>query len=179
MEPKPRSVSMNALYYGILTGAASIVLALILYIAGLYMNRSLGYLSLLLLIGGMAWGTLEYRKNYLGGFISYGKSFTSCFMIGLFAGILGAIYMFIFARFIYPGFAQEILDKAQQQMLEKNPNMSDSQIEIAMKYTRMFTSPVMMAVWGLLANVFFSVVLGLLVSIFIRKEDKSMSQNVM
>ena len=170
---------MNALYYGILTGAASIVLALVLYIAGLYMNRWLQNISLLILIAGMAWGTLEYRKKYLNGFISYGKSFTSCFLIGLFAGILGALYVFVFAKFIYPGFTHEILEKSQQAMLEKNPNLTDDQIEMGMKYVRFFTTPVMMAVWGLLANVFFSVVIGLILSIFIRKEDKALTQNVM
>jgi hypothetical protein len=170
---------MNALYYGVLTGAAMIVLALVLYISGLYMNQTLGYIQYLILIGGMAWGTLEYRKKYLNGFISYGKAFTSCFMIGLFAGILGAIYTFIFAQFIYPGFTQEILEKAQERMQAKSPDMTDDQLELGMKYVRMFTTPVMMAIWGLVANLFFSAIIGLIVSIFIKKEDKSMIQNVM
>ncbi len=143
------------------------------------MNRWLGYISILILIGGMIWGTLEYRKNYLNGFISFGKSFTSCFFIGLFAGILGAIYMFIFAQYIYPGFSQELLDKAQEQMVAGNPNMSDDDIEMAMKYTKMLMSPVAMAFIGLLYTLIASVVVGLIASIFMKKEDKSMTMNVM
>ncbi len=143
------------------------------------MNRWLGYISILILIGGMIWGTLEYRKNYLNGFISFGKSFTSCFLIGLFAGILGAIYMFIFAQYIYPGFSQELLDKAQEQLLAGNPDMPDDQVEMAMKYTKMFMSPVAMAFIGLLYTLIASVVVGLIASIFMKKEDKSMTMNVM
>jgi hypothetical protein len=175
MEEKTRSTSVQALHYGIITGAAMIVLSLILYIANLYMNRALGFLSLLLLIGGMAWGTLEYRKTYLNGFISYGKAFSLCFMIGLYAAILSAIYTFVFAEFIYPGFTQELLEKARENMISGGQEMSEQQIETALEWTKKFTTPVMITVWGFVTSLFFSAVIGLIAAIFLKKEDKSLN----
>ena len=70
---------MNALSYGLIVGAVLILFSLLMFLLGMHTNKYLGYLGYVFLIAGMAWGTLEYRKKYLGGFISYGKAFTSCF----------------------------------------------------------------------------------------------------
>lgn len=169
---------MQALYYGLITGVALIVLSLILYITNLYMNRPLGYLSMLLLVAGMVYGTFEYRKNYMNGFITYGQAFTLCFLIGLFTAVITAIYTFIFAEFIYPGFTQEILEKARQEMLNSGREMTDEQLEMAMEWTRKFTSPVMMAIMDLVTKVFFSVILALLAALFLKKEDKSLKTTI-
>jgi len=169
MEEKKPSPSGNALNYGLITGAVLIVYSLLLYIANLYLNKSLGYVGYVFLLGGMVWGTLEYRKKVTNGFLTYGQAFSSCFLIGLFAGILGAIYMFIFAQFINPGFVNEIIEQARIQMQAKN--LTDDQIETALSYTRKFTSPVMMMIWGLVGYALVSVVLGLLAAIFLKKED--------
>jgi len=169
MEEKKPSSAANALNYGLITGAVLIVYSLILYIANLYLNKSLGYVGYVFLLGGMVWGTLEYRKKAVNGFLTYGQAFSSCFLIGLFAGILGSIYMFIFAQFINPGFVNEIIDQARVSMQGKN--MTDDQIETALEYTRKFTSPVMMMIWGLVGYTLISLVLGLIAAIFLKKVD--------
>jgi len=93
MEEKKHSVSANSLNYGLITGGVMIVFNLILFISNLYMNQSLGYIGYLFMLGGMVWGTLEYRKKLQNGFMTYGEAFSSCFLIGLFAGILGVVIL--------------------------------------------------------------------------------------
>jgi hypothetical protein len=178
MEEKPRSVTKHAMYYGLITGAALIIFSLILYIANLHMNRTLGYISFLILIGGMVWGTLEYRKQSQNGFMTYGKAFTSCFMIALFAAILSAFYTFVFAEFIHPGFSQEILDKAREQMMSGGQQMTDEQIDQALTWTQRFTTPVMLAIWGLITYVAISAVISLIAAIVLKKEDKSLNSTI-
>lgn len=169
MEEKKTSVAGNALNYGLITGAVVIVYNLLLYITNLYMNQSLGLVSYLFLAGGMVWGTLEYRKKLDGGFIAYGQAFSSCFLIGLFAGILATIYMFFYAQYINPGIINEILEKTKAQMAEKN--LTEDQIESALVWTRRFTTPLMMTISGLVAYSFISMVLGLIAAIFLKKTD--------
>ena len=171
METKKPSVSANAINYGLITGAVMIVYSLILYIANLYMNRNLGYISYVFLVAGMGWGTFELRKKYENGLMTYGEAFISCFLIGLFAGILSTIYIFVFAKFINPGFINEILEQSRVQMQARN--MNDDQIETAMEYTKRFTSPVWLVIWGFVAYVFMSLVLGLIAAIFLKKTDSS------
>jgi hypothetical protein len=172
MEEKKRSLSVNALNYGLITGGVMIVFNLILFISNLYMNQSLGYIGYLFMLGGMVWGTLEYRKKLQNGFMTYGEAFLSCFLIGLFAGILGVIYTVIYTKFINPGFINEIVEQARIKMQAKN-NLTEDQIETALDYTRKFTTPLWFAILGLLASAFMSLILGLLAAIFLKKVDPS------
>lgn len=176
MEEKPRSIAANSLWYGVITGAALIVFSLLMFLAGLHTKSYLNYIGYVILIGGMVWGTMEYRNKYLGGFMPYAKAFTSCFLIGLFAGVLIAIYTWVFAQYIHPGFIQELLDISREKIVESSANMSEEQIEQALEMSAKFMSPVMMAVWSFLAYVFASAILGLIVAIFMKKEDKSVTQ---
>ena len=178
MEEKPRSVAMNSLWFGVATGAVLILYSLILFLAGLHTSKSLGYFGYLILIIGMIWGTVDYRTKALGGFMTYGKAFGSCFMIGLYSGIISAVYIFVFAKFIHPGFIQEMMDISRQSIMDSNPNMSEEQMEQALSFAGKFMSPPMMAMWAFLGYLFASAILGLIVSIFLKKEDKSAAPQV-
>jgi len=54
----------------------------------------------------------------------------------------------IFAKFINPGFINEIVEQARIKMQAKN-NLTEDQIETALDYTRKFTTPVWLAIFGL------------------------------
>jgi len=178
MEEKTRSTTVQGMYYGAITGIAIIVFSLIIFVADLYLNRSITWIGYLILLGGMIWGTLDYRKNYMNGFMSYGKAFSTSFMIGLFTGILAAVYTYVFAQFIHPGFTQEILDMSREQMLASSPNLSEEQIDQALSYTAKFTTPLMMLIFGFITYVVISAIISLITSIFLKKEDKSLTTSV-
>jgi len=166
---KKQSVAANALTYGLIAGAVIIVYSLVLYIANIYLNKGVSSISYLFLLAGMVWGTLEYRKKSDNGFMTYGQAFASCFMIGLVAGVLATIYMFIFVQYINPGMINEIIEQARIQM--QSQNLTDDQIESALDMTRKFTSPVLITIWGLVAYAGISAILGLLAAIFLKKID--------
>ncbi len=166
---KKQSVAVNALTYGLITGAVVIVYSLLMYIANLYMNKWVSSISYLFLLGGMVWGTLEYRKKAGNGFITYGQAFTSSFIIGMIAGVLVTIYSFIFIQYINPGMINEIIEQARVQMQDKN--LTEDQIEAALDMTRKFTTPGLMTVFGLGAYALVSAILGLIAAIFLKKPD--------
>lgn len=175
MEDKSRSSMVQGLYFGAITGAGLIVLSLILFLAGQHMNRMLSSISYVLLIAGMVYGTLDYRKNYMGGFMSYGKAFSVLFWIGLCAGIIASVYMFVFATLIHPGFVQELLEQSREQMLTQNPNLTDEQVEAGLAMAAKFTSPVMMMIFGFLIYTLISAIISLIAAIFLKKEDPSLN----
>lgn len=98
--------------------------------------------------------------------------------IGLFAGILASIYLFVFVQFIHPGFINELLDQMRTNMLTSNPNMSEDQIEQAVAVSSKFMSPLMMTLWGLAAYAAMSAIFGLIIAIFLKKEDPSLNTTV-
>ena len=75
------SLGKNALTYGAILGGINVVYSLILWIMGQTTNKYLGYVGLIFVIGLMYYGTKEYRDKQLGGFMTYGKAFTSNFLI--------------------------------------------------------------------------------------------------
>jgi hypothetical protein len=178
MEEKPRSVISNGLYYGLITGAAMIVFSLIMFLLDLYLNRAVNWIGYIFLLAGMVWGTLDLRKKYSGGFLTYGKAFSSCFWIGLFAGILSSLYLFVFIQFIHPGFINELLDQSRAAIASSSPDMTEEQIEQAVAISSKFMSPVMMTVWGLVTYAAISAVISLILAIFLKKEDPLLKTTV-
>jgi len=60
-------------------------------------------------------------------------------------------------------------------MLEQNPDMSNEQIDQALSWTEMFTTPIMMGVMSLIANVFLSAIFSLLIAIFAKRENQNIA----
>ncbi len=178
MEEKQRSGMSNGLFYGAITGVALIIFSLIMFLLDLYLNKKVSWISYLVLATGMLIGTLEYRNKHTNGFMTYGKAFTACFWIGLFAGIIASVYMFVFAQFIHPGFVQELLDQARTNMLAAKPDMSEEQLEQAIGITAKFMSPVMMSIWGIIIYALSSAVIALILAIFLKKEDPALKSTI-
>jgi len=173
MEEKQKSIAANALQFGLFAGGAMIVYFLVLYIFNQHLNRNLSSLGFIFLIAAMAYGTFQYRQQYMNNFMSYGKAVTSCFLIGVFAIALSSVFNFIFYNYIDPGVVQQMLDMAREKMLEKAPNMSDQQMETALSMQAKFMSPVALTFFGLFFGAIISLLVSLLVAIFLKKEDKS------
>ncbi len=177
MEEKKATALKNGFNYGMITGAALIVFSLLLFLMDQHMNRSIAWISVLFLMGGMIYGTFRYR-NATGGYLSYGQAFTATFYTGLFAAILATIYTYLFVTVIHPGYMQEMLDMTRVQMLESQPGLSEEQVEQTIEMTSKFMNGPMIALTGFLTNLVSSVVIALLAAIFLKKEDPSLKTNM-
>lgn len=177
MEEKKQSSIANGFYFGMLTGGAMIILSLLLFLLDQHMNRALTWTAYIVMIAGMVYGTLEYRKKN-NGFLSYGKAFGSCFWIGLFGGVLATLYFIVFAQFIHPAFMNEVMDVARQNMLEARPEMSEEEMEKAMEISSAFMSLPAMTIMGLVSYAIGSAIFGLILAIFLKKEDPSLNASL-
>lgn len=171
MEDQKQSIIKSSLMPGIYLGIVLIVYSLILYLLDVDFQSNWRYLSILWMAAMLFWAMITTRDKIMGGYISYGKAFGAGFWTGLFAAIIGAIFTFLFVTEIDPNFTQEILTKAEEQMLEQNPNMSDEQLEMALSWTEKFTSPAMITVMALVMNVFYATILSLIIAIFVKREQ--------
>jgi hypothetical protein len=173
MEAKQKSVTMNGLTWGIAAGVLMVIYSLVLYLFDQSLNTSISWIGYVLLVGVMIWGTLEYRKSLPGGFMSYGKAFSTSFMIVLFAAIIASIFSFLLFTVIAPELVQEIAEMSRQQAMERSPELSEEQIDEAMQMTAFFMSPTWMVVMGFISQLIIGSVISLITSIFLKKEDKS------
>ena len=171
MEEKQNSLSMHSIIYGVGTGIALIVLSLVLYVTNLYMNEVLRYAAYVILIAGMVIAALQYRKNQLKGFMTYGQAFSVSFLTGLFATIVSIIFFFFYLKYINIGLIDEIMTQVRTKMEAKAGNMSQEQMDQAMMWTERFMTPVWMVVWGFLGYAFWSAIFALVIGIFVRKKN--------
>lgn len=169
MEEKSTSTFKFALTYGLITGAAIIVVALIFYVLEVPRESPIQYASYLVYIAGMIWGANVYKNEYGNGFLSYGKAFGISYLIGILAAIIGSIYAFIYIKYIDPSVITESLAAAEQRLLDQD--MSDADIDNALEITERFMNPMIMAIMAFVMNAIILAVIGLITSIFVKKEE--------
>lgn len=174
MENQTYPPSKHALIYGAYVTVVLIVLSLAFYVFEFYGQSWTGYVSYAVLLFGVVLASYHYRDKYMGGFITYGQSFMVGFLTALFAAIGIGIFTYVFMMLMPPEFTQNLLDQAEEKMIEGNDELTDEQIDMAMNMTKKFMKPGIMTGMAFAAYTFFGVVFSLLASIFIKREDKSL-----
>jgi hypothetical protein len=175
METKPLTIFKNSINYGLITGAASIGFSIVLYVADIEPTSPIAYIGFIILLGGMIWGTLQYKNNVQNGFMSYGQAFVSGMLIAVIAGLVSAIYTYLFYAFFDPAAHTKMVETAMEQSRAKlaEKGMSDEQMESAISISKMFMSPIVMSIFAFIGSAFVGTILSLITAIFIKKEDSS------
>lgn len=171
MENKPNNFIRHTLSYGSLTGGGLILFSLLMYSFDINLQSPMMYLAFIILAAGIFFGIISFRDNYLGGFISYGKCIAVGVMISLFASILLAIYSYLFFTFFDQSSIQKILDLTEEKLVQQE--MTEEQIEMAMKYTAKFMTPIWMSAINILSYTFWGTIISLIIGIFTKKTDPS------
>lgn len=160
--------------WGATLGFALIGISVVFYVLGMTESKPVLWLRFAVLAGGIFMGTKAVREEN-NGFISYTKALGSGTAVAFFASIIIAFYTFIFFHFIDPAMAQQLLNRAEMKLVDKG--MSDSEIEMYMKYLKNFMTPHMMAIILVPFYTFFGFIISLITSAILRKEDNSFESN--
>ncbi len=166
-ELRKQGMAAPAFLYGLLTAIALFAITLFIYFTGMSTEKWPTYLSYFVLLAGIVIGLKNYRDEARGGFISYGSALGFGTFSMFFAALIVAILSFVFYKFLAPDAMIPIREAAELQMLERNPNMSDQEYDMAMK----FISPGFITVTLLFSYTFIGFVLSLLVAAVMKKSD--------
>ena len=159
----------NAMNFGAILGLSLCVVSAIFMSLGTESSNIQQWIGYILTIGIISWGTISFRDKHNDGFISYSKAFTSCLLITFFSSIILAFFMYLYLTFIDQSLIDQILQKAEEEMMNKK--LPDDQIEEAMKMTRMFTTPILMAFFTILINSFMGAIFGLITAAFLKRDN--------
>lgn len=169
-----KSAFSTALKYAIITALAMFIFSIILYITGMYLNNGMNWISYIIMLAGLVFAVKDRRDKDLGGFISFGEGFKTGFVFCLLTGVMGAIFGLILMKFIAPDMIDEVLKKAETDMI--NQGMPDSQIEMAMDWTRKLMTPVWFSVISLVMSALIGAVLSLIVAAIFKKDNQQLRQ---
>lgn len=162
----PRAAGIR---YGLIGAVISVAYFVALSLSGIDMTAGfwkwLGYI----ITAAIVFFAHKYYKENGDGFMSYSQGIGIAFWIGLISGVISSIFMYLYIRFVDTGFIQMIKDKQLEALQQRG--MSDEQIDQAMKFASMFTSPEAIFLFGLIGAIVATIIIGLIVTIFTQKKN--------
>ena len=164
---KKNSLFSASLTYGVLTAIALIMISLMVYLFDLTGISWISYLTYIVLLAGIIIGTIKYRNDDLGGFISFGKALGFGTLVSVFAAFISGLFMYIFYQYLAPDAMEQIRQATEEAVINANPNVTDQELDMILR----FTSPLVMFISGLFFTTLIGVIFSLVTAAFIKKTD--------
>jgi hypothetical protein len=169
IETSTTSTRSVGIRFGLIAAGVSIAYFLILNVAGI--NMADGYWNWIGYAITIAIVYLAHKhfKENTNGYMSYGQGFGIGLWIGLVSAAISSVFTYIYVKFVDGTFLENIKEVQIAKMQEKN--MTDEQIEQAMKFSAMFMSPEAILIFGLIGGLIGTMIIALIVSIFTQKKS--------
>jgi len=162
-------LSKHAMRYALIISGIGIALMLVGHFSGWSMESwSFRLISWAISIGAVVWMIKDFRDVQNGGYLRFGQGVGLSALTGLIAGIITAIFFYIFVTQMSPEFITNVQDKAIEDMAEQG--LSDEQIAESMKYAGMFMSAGFMSAMAIIGSVFTYTILGLIVTAIYKRD---------
>lgn len=174
MENQQTSQKSIMINYGLILGVLTILVNVIAYmINGIQMDRPFWEKALgwIVFIGVLFMAILKFREVNNGN-LKIGQAIKTGLGVALIGGLITAIYVFIFFNYVEPNALGDMLEMTQEKMLEQNPDMSDEQMEMALKMTKMFLSPTAMIFLTIIGNLIMGLIVSLVGGLIFKKEEE-------
>ena len=126
-------------FIALITSLVCIVINLIIYVSNQLMNKSLSYITMVIVVGAIIGGCIYYAKQK-NGQVTFGNVFAHGFKITAGIAALMSIYTIISVKFIYPEIIEMTIDVARAEM-EKKGQVPTDQMDMALGFTRKFFLP--------------------------------------
>ncbi len=162
----------HILNYGLLLGLVSVLFGVIIYITNSYTQQSwvISIAGFAILIASIVLGINGFKKEN-NNLLSLSQALKVGIGIAMIGGLIGAAWMYILMNYIEPDMVNQIVNAAEEQMIEQNPNMTEAQIETAIEITRKFTSPGINTAISLIGNLFFGFIISIFAGLIMKKES--------
>lgn len=172
MENQQTPTKKIILNYGGILGIVSVLISVTLYALGMQYEQdwktgSIGIIAMAVII---FLGIKKFRE-FNEGYLSIGEALKTGIGIALIGALISVAYSLIFLNFIEPDFMANTMAKAEVDMIEKFPQLTDEQIEQQISMMKKFSTPAITSAIAIVFSLFFGFVFSL-ISGFILKNDQ-------
>lgn len=172
MKKKSTAVFPNALNGGLYLGLALVIYSIIMWASGLTnmgeKSTFIFVLQWIITATVLFFVTKSYRDLKLNGTITYGRILGFQTLSGLVAGVILAIYTYLFFTVIDTDALNQIRIAQEEAMLAQG--LSAEQVEMSMKMMERFSNPITMSLGNIFAMPVFGFIISLIEGIFLKKE---------
>jgi ABC-type spermidine/putrescine transport system permease subunit II len=172
MDQMPPNSTKIATKWAVISALTSIVLTYAIQFANIDSKSPVNYLSSIPFIIFLLLAQKEF-KDANGGFISFNQAFSTGFRFSVFAGLIMAVFIFIYLKVLSPEVLEKAMETQRDQMHEKG--MSDGDIEKAISMGKNLGP-----VFGAFGVAIFDALFGLVVSLIgaaVFKKERSPFDN--
>jgi hypothetical protein len=174
MEQKSNTLVKSAMSFGLYLGLAVIAYTVLLYALGETTNKMLSYVSFLIYLIGAGWAVKTYRDKTNGGYIEFGQAYLLSFLVFVFSGIIVSFFSFILFKYIDPSLMDQIWEQAQEEAMKKG--VSEEQLAQSEKVMKMFQSPMVMFIAGIINSAIIGAVLSLIIAAVFKRKGNPYEQ---
>lgn len=169
IDPSTVSYQSLSLRNGAIAGLILIIIGLLGNLTGLAdpsnpnsaMNWIMNLVNWGVMIYFMVMAVKKHRDEDLNGFITFGRAFGVAFLVTLVISAITAVWAYVYFGFIDPDMATTLMENSLEQQGIDDEAMIDSM--------KMWFSPGAMAIYGLLASLFFGAIISLIVAAVMKK----------
>lgn len=160
-----------ALIYGAILGFVSVFLSLVFYFIGMATDSWTNWVNMLIILALLVYLMLHYRKEYLGGYASFGQIFVMVLVsAGIVSTIIGALYTYLLYSVIDPGLVEQ-LKIATEEKIMSNSRIPESMYDDIFEKMEKRTTAAFMTKMSLIMGLIVNAIIGLIVAAFIKKEE--------
>lgn len=156
-----------ALKYGVLLAVINMVFMTVVNIAGQSQNKMLSSVQFIFSIVALVIAMKEFREKNKG-FMSFGEGLGLGTMLSAITGLLSSAFSTFYNQFIDPTILTQALDKVRMDMEQKG--MDDAQIDQALEASKMFMSPGILFIMGIVMSILLGFILSLIISAILRRD---------
>jgi len=153
---------------GLILGLIGIVYTMVFYFLDLTTNRLQGWVFLLILIVILFLLVKSFRDNYRYGLITFGQAFGAGMIIFLYYAIISAVFAYILYAIIDPNLIDKQLAFTEGEMMKRG--LPQEAVDMSMSMQRKIMKPAIMAPISIFGNMFYGLIMSLIVAAFVRKE---------
>lgn len=170
MDTQQASVKKIAMNYGLLLGLASVLLSVITYVMGVHLERPwwASLLGITIMVLFIVYGLKAFKSDN-EGFLSLGEAIKVGLAISLIAGIVSALYNYVFVSFIEPDFVNQMMEITRENMIEQNPEMTEEQMEMGLNISRKMMTPGIMSALAIIFTLFIGFIVSLISGLIMKQ----------
>jgi uncharacterized membrane protein YhfC len=162
---------VTTILFGLYSAGVGIAVTLIEYFTGMDRTSAgswFGWIGVPFLILFIWMAMNERKREDFNGMMTYGQCLGTGTLVGLFAGIVMAIFMYVYMTAINPGFVDFSIQKQQAAMVARQ--MDPDQIQRAVSITKQWFIPAGVG-FALLGDTIFALIISLIVGAFVKTKE--------
>ncbi len=167
MEKATSNTTKVVIKWALIYVVTAIVVIFLYQFSNLSLNSPVRYLSNIPFIAFLLLAQKEFKEQQ-GGYIKFGEAFSAGFKYALFAGLILAVFMYIYVGFVNPELLAKSVEEQRDKMMEKN-GLSSEQVDTAIEVSKKYGA-IIASVSQVIGSAIFGVIISLIGAAIFKKE---------